>query len=163
MFTFMPMSFNIFKSVFSKPHENKLDFSRFDLISKLPSAPYYNEYKFITTIHKTSDIPQSGLYFNKKIGCADDMVYQTSQEFNKQDNNNIVEYKALGFHNRLQNAMMQASANPISAKAKFIVFTCNGLGYKYNNPIIGVFENTHPDVDQNMRIEYEIYYTVDNQ
>lgn len=156
------MSFNIFKSVFSKPHENKLDFSRFDLISKLPYAPYYNEYKFITTIHKTSDIQQSGLYFNKKIGCADDMVYQTSQEFNN-NNKNDVEYRALGFRNHLQNAMMQASANPLSAKAKFIVFTCNGLGHKYNNPIIGVFENTHSDVDQNMRIEYEIFNTLNNQ
>jgi hypothetical protein len=163
MSTFMPMSFNIFKSVFSKPHENKLDFSRFDLISKLPYAPYYNEYKFITTIHKTSDIPQSGLYFNKQIGCADDMVYQTSQEFNNPDIKNRVEYKALGFENHLQNAMMQASANPISAKAKYIVFTANGLGVKYNNPVIGVFENTHPDVDPNMRIEYEIYNTVNGK
>ena len=162
--TYMQTSYNIFKSVFNKPQFNKQqstvpDFSRFDLISKLPFAPYYNEYKFITTIHKTSDIPQKGLYFNKKIGCADDMVYQTSQEYN---NKNRVEYKALGFENRLQNAMMQASANPISAKAKFIIFTCNGLEFKYNNPIIGVFENTHPDVDPNMRIEYEIYHTIDN-
>ena len=154
----MPVSFNIFKSIFSKPRENKFDFSKFDLISKLPSAPYYNEYKFVTTIHKTPDVPQTGLYFNKEIGCADDMVFHTSQEFNA--SNNRVEYKALGFENRLQNAMMQASANPMSAKAKYIIFTANGLGYKYNNPVIGVFENTHPDVDPNMRIEYEIYKTV---
>ena len=156
----MPVSFNILKSVFSKSRENKFDFSKFDLISKLPSAPYYNEYKFITTIHKTPDVPQTGLYFNKEIGCADDMVYQTTREFNDNSNKNRVEYKALGFENRLQNAMMQASADPMSAKAKYIIFTSNGLGYKYNNPVIGVFENTHPDVDPNMRIEYEIYKTV---
>jgi len=136
MSTYMSMSFNIFKSVFSKPSETKLDFSKFNLISKLPSAPYYNEYKFITTIHKTSDIPQSGIYFNKQVWCADDMVYHTTQEFNNPDIKNRVEYKALGFENRLQNAMIQASSNPMSAKAKYIVFTCNGLGYKYNNPIL---------------------------
>lgn len=166
MSTYMPMSFNIFKSIFSKSSkspETKFDFSKFDLISKLPSAPYYNEYKFITTIHKTSDIPQPGIYFNKQVGCADDITYHTTQEFNNTHNKNRVEYKALGFENRLQNAMMQASSNPISAKAKYIVFTCNGLGYKYNNPIIGVFENTHVDADPNMRIEYEIYNTVNNQ
>lgn len=59
--------------------------------------------------------------------------------------------------------MMQASSNPMSAKAKYIVFTSNGLGYKYNNPIIGVFENIHHDADPNMRIEYEIYNTVNSK
>ena len=56
--------------------------------------------------------------------------------------------------------MMQASMNPLAAKAKYIIFICNGLGGKYNNSIIGVFENFHTDVDPNMRIEYELYNTV---
>lgn len=93
MSTYMPMSFNIFKSVFSK--SSKLPETKFDLISKLPLAPYYNEYKFITTIHKTSDIPQPGIYFNKQVGCADDITYHTTQEFNNTDNKNRVEYIAL--------------------------------------------------------------------
>jgi hypothetical protein len=53
--------------------------------------------------------------------------------------------------------MMQSAKNPLSAKAKYIVFTCNLLGIKYGNPIIGVFENIHKDADPNVRIEYEIY------
>ena len=111
----MPVSFNILKSVFSKSRENKFDFSKFDLISKLPSAPYYNEYKFITTIHKTPDVPQTGLYFNKEIGCADDMVYQTTREFNDNSNKNRVEYKALGFENRLQNAMIDRKSTRLNS------------------------------------------------
>ena len=169
----MQTSYNIFKSIFNTlrtsrtsrtlrtTHTMTTDFSRFDLISKLPYAPYYNEYKFIPTIHKTSEIPQSGLYFNKQIYCADDMVYQTSREFNDHNNKNTVEYKALGFLDRLKQMMMQASMNPLSAKAKYIIFTCNGLGVKYNNSIIGVFENSHFDADPNMRIEYELYSTIE--
>ena len=166
MSTIMSTSFHMLRSLFNKSHNNiqtqnqHLDFSKFDLISKLPYAPYYNEYKFIPIIHKTTDIPQSGLYFNKQIGCADDMVYQTSQEFNRSDNNNNVEYKALGFEDRLKQVMMQSAQNPLLAKAKYIVFTCNLLGVKYGNPTIGVFENTHVDADQNIRIEYEIYNVV---
>ena len=158
----MQTSYNIFNSVFTKPNINtqKYDFSRFDLISKLPNAPYYNTINFIPTIHKTQDIPQSGLYFNKKVGCADDMVYHTSQEFNSSENiKNSVEYKALGFRDRLHEVMMQSAKNPLSAKAKYIIFTCNLLGVKYGNSTIGVFENEHPDADPNMRIEYEIYTT----
>lgn len=68
-----------------------------------------------------------------------------------------MEYRALGFSERLKEVMMQSAKNPLCAKAKYIVFTCNGLGYKYGNSIIGVFENDHPDADPNMRIEYEIY------
>lgn len=162
MSQYMQTSYNIFRSIFNKPNINtqKYDFSRFDLISKLPNAPYYNTINFIPTIHKTQDIPQNGLYFNKKVGCADDMVYHTSQEFNSKDNfKNCAEYHALGFKERLHEVMMQSAKNPLSAKAKYIVFTCNGLGYKYGNSTIGVFENEHPDADPNMRIEYEIYTT----
>jgi hypothetical protein len=166
----MQTTYHILKSIFNITHVTNAtrashtmisDFSKFDLISKLPFAPYYNEYKFIPTIHKTSEIPQSGLYFNKEIYCADDMVYQTIREFNDQRNKNIVEYKALGFQDRLKQMMMQASMNPLAAKAKYIIFTCNGLGAKYNNSIIGVFENSHSDVDPNMRIEYELYNTIE--
>lgn len=129
----MQTSYNIFKSIFHKSQSRTTqtmtpDFSKFDLISKLPYAPYYNEYKFIPIIHKTSEIPQSGLYFNKEIYCADDMVYHTTREFNDQDNKNIVEYRALGFLDRLNQVMMQASMNPLAAKAKYIIFTCNVLG-----------------------------------
>ena len=90
----MQTTYNIFKSIFSKSRNTCTttpDFSKFDIISKLPYAPYYNEYKFIPTIHKTSEIPQSGLYFNKEIYCADDMVYHTTREFNDLKNKNIVE------------------------------------------------------------------------
>ncbi len=160
----MQTQYNIFRSVFGKRVDTpKLNFENFDLISKLPNAPYYNLYNFIPTIHKTGDIPQKGLYFNKEIGCADDMVYQTSQEFNSDQNKNTVEYKALGFQERLQNAMMTAARNPLCANAKYIIFTANGLGYKYGNSTIGVFENTHKDADPNMRIEYEIYSTSDKK
>ena len=166
MSTIMSTSFHMLRSLFNKSQNNiptqnqQLDFSKFDLISKLPSAPYYNEYKFIPIIHKTNNIPQSGLYFNKQIGCADDMVYQTSQEFNRLDNKNLAEYTALDFKNRLHQVMMQSAHNPLSAKAKYIVFTCNLLGIKYGNPTIGVFENIHKDADPNVRIEYEIYNVV---
>jgi hypothetical protein len=163
MSQYMQTSYNIFRSVFNKPNINTqtYDFSRFDLISKLPNAPYYNTINFIPTIHKTPEAPQSGLYFNKKIGCADDMVYHTSQEFNSSENiKNSVEYKALGFSDRLQEVMMQSAKNPLCAKAKYIVFTSNLLGAKYGNSIIGVFENEHANIDPNMRIEYEIYTTV---
>lgn len=165
MSTIMSTSFHMLRSLFTKSQNTKsiqnnhLDFSKFDLISKLPSAPYYNEYKFIPIIHKTNDIPQSGLYFNKQVGCADDMVYQTSQEFNL-DNKNLAEYRALGFRDRLQQVMMQSAQNPLSAKAKYIVFTSYGQGLKYGNPIMGVFENTHKDADPNIRIEYEINNTI---
>ena len=160
----MQNNYNIFRSVFSKRVDTpKLNFENFDLISKLPNAPYYNEYNFIPTIHKTNDIPQKGLYFNKEIGCADDMVYQTLQEFNSKETKNFMEYHALGFKDRLQNAMMTATRNPLCANAKYIIFTSNGLGYKYGNSTIGVFENTHKNADPNMRIEYEIYSTTRNK
>jgi hypothetical protein len=160
MSTLMSTSFHMYRSLFNKKQNTNLDFSKFDLISKLPSAPYYNQYKFIPIIHKTNDIPQSGLYFNKQIGCADDMVYQTLQEFNHHDNKYIAEYKALGFGDRLKQVMMNSAQNVLSAKAKYIIFTCNSLGVKYGNPIIGIFENTHKDADPNIRIEYEIYNVV---
>jgi len=67
--------------------------------------------------------------------------------------------RALGFSDRLKGVMMQSSNNPLCAKAKYIIFTCNSLGVKYGDSIIGVFENEHPYVDPNMRIEYEIYTT----
>ena len=124
---FMLTTYHIFRSISQQLNTNTsaFNFNSFDLISKLPQAPYYNEYKFIPIIHKTTDIPQSGKYFNKEIGCADDIVYHSTREFNDVDNTNIVEYKALGFRDRLQNAMMDASRNILCAKSKYIVFTCN--------------------------------------
>jgi len=152
--------YNIFKSLKINSHSPQMNFDSFQLISKLPLAPYYNESKFIPIIHKTEDIPQNPLYFSKQIGCADDMVYQATREFNDEKNKNLVEYRALGFQDRFKEMIMQASSNPLCEKAKYIVFTCNSLGSKYNNPIIGIFENTHPNADKNMRIEYELYTTV---
>ena len=161
MSQYMQTSYNMLKSLFHKSQTStQYDFSSFDLISKLPNAPYYNTMKFIPIIHKTQDIPQPGLYFNKTIGCADDITYHTTQEFNNSDNGHRVEYRALGFSDRLQEVMMQSAKNPLCAKAKYIIFTSNGLGYKYNNSTIGVFENEHRDADPNMRIEYEIYNEV---
>lgn len=160
----MMTNYNIFRTLNSlKSTAPQMNFESFQLISKLPYAPYYNEYKFIPTIHKTNEIPQSGLYFNKEIYCADDMTYHTTREFNDYNNKNIVEYRALGFRDRLQQVMMQASANPLCEKAKYIIFTCNAIGYKYNNSILGVFENKHQNADNNMRIEYELYSSVENK
>jgi hypothetical protein len=88
------------------------------------------------------------------------MVYHAMQEFYSK---NAVEYIALGFKDRLQQAMMQASANMTAGNAKYIIFTSNGLGYKYNNPVIGVFENTHPNANPNIRLEYEINNTINNK
>jgi len=154
----MLKGYNIFKSL--RTHSPKMDFNDFQLLSKLPFAPNYNEIKFIPIIHKNSDIPNNPLYFKKTVHCADDMVYHTTREFNDQKNSNIVEYRALGFKDRLQQVMMQASAYPLCSKAKYIIFTCNALGTKYNNnPILGMFENEHLDADPSLRIEYEIYTT----
>lgn len=155
----MQTFYHIMKSISKQNHAPSMNFDSFQLISKLPLAPYYNETKFVPIIHKTSEIPQEPLYFKKDIYCADDMVYQTTREFNDIHNKNVVEYRALGFTDRFKEAMMQASLNPLCAKAKYIVFTCNALGSKYNNPIMGVFENVHPDADDKLRIEYEIYTT----
>jgi hypothetical protein len=156
----MQTFYNIFKSINLKSHAPQMNFDSFQLISKLPLAPYYNQTKFIPIIHKTQDVPQNPLYFSKQIGCADDMVYQATKEFNDMNNINIAEYKALGFHDRLQEVIMQASQNPLCEKAKYIIFTCNSFGYKYNNSILGIYENIHPNADNNLRIEYEIYTTV---
>jgi hypothetical protein len=136
-----------------------MNFNSFQLMSKLPYTPYYNENKFIPIIHKTTDIPQTAIYFNKKIECADDMIYHATCEFNNESNKNLVEYRALGFRDRFKESIIQSSSNPLCKKAKYIVYTCNALDRKYNNPIIGIFENTNPNANSNIRIEYEIYTT----
>ena len=56
--------------------------------------------------------------------------------------------------------MMEAAKNPMCYRAKWITFSCNALGAKYGNPVIGVLENVHPDADPNLQVEYEIYNTV---
>ncbi len=136
------------------------DFDSFQLISKLPNDPIYNKYSFIPTIIKNSPPPSKGHYFTKQIECADDIVYVTTKEFNSNDNKNIVEYQALGFSDRLKNVMMAIARNPLCAKAKYISITSNLLGHKYENNVIGLLENNHPDADPNLQIEYEIYNTV---
>lgn len=128
------------------------DFSSFHLISKLPSAPYYNSYKFIPTIHKTEEKPEEGKYFNHKIGCADDLVFYATTECKK----NAAEFKALGIEDRIKSALMQAASNLVTAKAKYIVISSYGLGFKYSNPNIATFVNEHPSADPTMRIEYQI-------
>lgn len=146
----------------------------FQLISKLPYDRYYNQYydqrpiKFIPIINITQSINpkprKQGYYFNEQISCADDIVYITLKEFNEGDNKkmqNQMEYRALGFHTRLQQVMMASARNPISANAKWISFTCNGLGAKYGNNVIGMLENLHPEANPNMQVEFDIYNTVD--
>jgi hypothetical protein len=159
----MQSFYNIFKSLKINSHAPQMNFDSFQLISKVPFAPYYNEYKFIPIIHKTENNEQNDqkpIYFSKQIGCADDMVYHATREFNDEKNKNLVEYRALGFRDRFRDMIMQASSNPLCEKAKYIIFTCNALGSKYNNPILGIFENTHPNADKNMKIEYELYTTI---
>jgi hypothetical protein len=159
----MAVSYNIFKNIFNKSkntqdkqeinQEDKMD--KFALISKLPLSPEYNQYKFTPIIHMTDKKPEKGIYFNEEIGCADDIVFYTSREFNK-PSNNLAEYIALNINEILENSMMQSSRNLLASKAKYIIFTSNILGYKKNKSIIGVFENKHNDLDENMRLEYEI-------
>ena len=127
-------------------------FETFDLISKLPSAPYYNYYKFIPTIHKTQEKPEDGKYFNHTIGCADDLVYFATTKCEK----NAAEFKALGINERIKSALMQASSNLVTAKAKYIVISSAALGFKYSNPNIATFVNEHENADQSLRIEYQI-------
>lgn len=167
MVSYMQTTYDLFKSLFiNRPWQSKntigqkqLDFSTFTLISKLPYSQEYREYEFIPTIHRTDLPPHDALYFRAEIGCADDIVYQTSKEFNSVLIR-TTEYKALGFRERLQSAMMSVARNPLSATAKHIIFTNNVLGTKHGNPIIGIFENTHPNANSNVTIEYEIYNTV---
>ena len=85
------------------------------------------------------------------------------KEFNDENNKNLIQYRALGFTNRLQQAMMASARNPYSENAKNIIFTCNALGGKYGNSIIGILENEHPSADNELTIEYEIYNTVENK
>ena len=97
----MSSVYNYIKSSLSNS-KSKLDFSSFQLISKLPLAPYYNFYKFIPTLHKTEEKPVHGKYFNHTIGCADDIVYHASKECEK----NAAEFKSLGINERIKSSMM---------------------------------------------------------
>ena len=134
------------------------DFSSFHLISKLPSAPYYNYYKFIPTIHKTEEKPEKGKYFNHTIGCADDLVFYATTECEKN-----AEFIALGINDRIKSALMQASSNPVTARAKYIVISSYSLGFKYSNPNIATFVNEHQTADPTMRIEYQIENYISNR
>ena len=91
----MSSLYNYVRSTLSnKVSSNGLpDFSSFHLISKLPSAPYYNNYKFIPTLHKTEEKPEEGKYFNHTIGCADDLVYFATKECD--NDKNAAEFRAL--------------------------------------------------------------------
>jgi len=159
------MSFEILRSLFRRASTSipKLDMDSFRLISKLPYDPFYNQIQFIPTLIKNNQPPSNGLYFTKQIGCADDIVLVATKEFNSNDNRNLVEYRALGFRDRLQEVMMTAARNPVCAKAKWISFNCNALGVKYGNCVIGLLENVHPDADPNLQIEYEIYNTINRK
>lgn len=134
------------------------DFSSFHLISKVPKAPYYNNYKFIPTIHKTEQKPENGKYFNNTIGCADDLVYFALQGCQK----NIAEFKALGIDERIKSALMQAASNLVTAKAKYIVISSASLGFKDGNPNIATFVNEHENADPTLRIEYQIENYINN-
>ena len=168
MTRYLNTTYDIFRNAFKPSRQsqinklNNLDTISFNQISRLPYAPYYKENNFIPTIHHDSNPPQNGLYFKKNIGCADDIVYQTTKEFNDVNNKNLIEYRALGFKDRLNEAMMTSARNPLCADAKYIIFTCNALGVKYGNSIIGILENEHPNAKTELTIEYEIYNTVEN-
>ena len=147
----MSSIYNYIKSSFNASR-NKPDFSSFQLISKLPLDPCYNFYKFIPTLHKTDEKPVNGKYFNHTIGCADDIVYYASKECYK----NAAEFKALGINERIKSSMMQAAENLVTTKAKYIIISSVGIGQKYGNPNIAVFENEHENADPSLRIEYQI-------
>lgn len=82
------------------------------------------------------------------------------KEFNTMNNKNLVEYRALGFNQRILQLIMEVAQNPICAKAKWISINCNALGVKYGNNVIGLLENVHPDVNSTLLVEFEIYNTV---
>jgi len=162
------MSFAILRSMLSGSKTPLPNLDSFQLISKLPYDPYYNQLpiKFIPTLIKNMQPPSRGHYFTEQIGCADDIALVAIREFNSNletKHKNQVEYRALGFSQRLQQLIMEAARNPICAKAKWISFNCNALGAKYGNNVIGLLENTHPDVDPNLQIEFEIYNTIDGK
>ena len=147
----MSSVYNYIKSSLSNS-KSRLDLSSFQLISKLPLAPYYNFYKFIPTLHKTEEKPVNGKYFNHTIECADDIVYHASKECDK----NAAEFKSLGINERIKSSMMQAAANLLTTKAKYIIISSVGIGHKYGNPNIAVFVNEHENADPSLRIEYQI-------
>jgi hypothetical protein len=146
----------------------KIDIASFQLISKVPNDPFFHKLplRFIPNLIENSSPPTKGYYFTEQIGCADDIVVIALKEFNSDAGaklKNQVEYRALGFSQRLQQVMMEAACNPICAKAKWISFTCNALGVKNGNKVIGLLENTHPDVDSTLQVEFEIYNTIDSK
>lgn len=162
------MSFQFIKSLFGRSlNSSKImqlsNDVNFQLISKLPFTPHYNSLpiKFVPTMIKNFNIPEQGLYFNYKISCADDIVYFATKELN--GGKNSLEYRALGFKERFGQLMMDVAKNPITAKAKYIIFTSVAIGAKYGNAHIGVLENENPDADPNLTIEYDIYNTVNGQ
>jgi hypothetical protein len=57
----------------------------------------------------------------------------------------------------MKNAMMQASMNPYTKNAKYIIFKNNGYQFKYDNPNVGVLTNKHKDADPNITLVYELY------
>ena len=153
------------KSGIAKSIKDKdLDVKSFELISTLPLAKYFNEIEFIPTIKQNADqpIPVPGLFLNENIETADDIVYYTSREFNKQNSSWISECKAMGLAERLQQALMQSAMCPITAQAKYIVVKYNYFSNKYKNPNIVVFENKHPGANPAMTIEYELFNTMRN-
>ena len=139
--------------------KNIPDFSTFKLISKMPFNPKFNELRFVNIVYRALSVPpQKGLYFNHQIGCADDMIFFGSVELNR----NAPELKATGLNNRLRQAIIQSSANPISENAKYIIFVHNAFKMKHGNEVLWVFENVHENVYQNLVLKYELF-TTDNE
>ena len=129
------------------------DFTKFKLLSKLPLQPEFNQIKFIPTIHKTLEKPEDGYIFNHKIGCADDLVFYASRECD-----NCAELIALDIVNKVKTAIMQASTNLVTSKAKYIMistFVFENKNKNKNKNLI-VFENEHKNVDPTFHIEYQI-------
>jgi Leucine-rich repeat (LRR) protein len=101
---------------------------------------------------------------NNKIILLEEIEKLVNLKYFYSDNNpNLVEYRALGFNERLQQVIMEAARNPVCARAKWISINSNLLGVKYGNCVIGLLENVHPDVDPNLQVEYEIYNTVNGK
>lgn len=162
------MFYRFYSSLFREVKNKKSNNDSFLLISKVPNDPFFNQLpiKFIPTLIKKSTPPSKGHYFTEQIGCADDIVVVALKEFNSNEDTKVknqVEYRALGFRQRLQQVMMEAARNPICANAKWISFSCNALGAKYGNNVIGLLENTHPDADSTLQVEFEIYNTKDSK
>lgn len=132
--------------------QNPNTFQSFNLIGRLPFRADYNQFKFIPTV-RFNETKYNGHLLNQHIECADDIAYYASRIQN-------VDLKAWSLEQRLKSAMMQASANLETAKAKHIIFTDLAYGNKTGNGIIAVLTNNSPTADPQMTIEYSMFNTM---